>query len=921
NYQNSTTPWTEGGINWDNAPVIGGTPLSAAGRVTLNTWVELDVTPAITGNGIYSFGLKNNSSDRADYSSKESANPPVLLIEMSPASSTSPSIASFTPASGPIGSLVTIIGNNFSSVTNVAFAGNPASSFAVDSNTQLRATVPAGASTGKISVTNSAGTALSANDFTVIQPPAIASFTPTNGPVGMFVTILGSNFLTVTSVAFNGTTVTSFIVDSSTQLRAAVPAGASTGKISVTNSVGTGLSATDFIVTAPPTIASFTPTNGSPGTQVTITGNNFTGVSSVAFNGAAATSFTIDSNTQLRAVVPAAATTGKISVANSAGSGLSANDFTVIAIPAIVSFTPASGPVGTSVTIAGNNFINIAWVAFNGITATNFTVDSATQIRATVPAGASTGKISVANTAGTGSSANDFIVTAIPTIASFSPATGPVGTLVTITGNNLIGVTTVAFNGTSAASFTVDSNIQLRVTVPAAATTGKISVTNSAGTGLSADNFTVTALPAIAAFAPTTGPVGTSVTITGGNFVGVTSVAFNGVAATSFTVDSNTQLRATVPAGANTGKISVTNTAGTAVSANDFILTAAPTISSFTPANGPVGTSVTITGNHFVGTTSAVFNGTVTTSFIIDSNTQLRVTVPPGATTGKIGVTNSAGTGFSTADFVVTANPLITSFTPTSSPVGVEVTISGSNFIGVTSVAFNGTVATSFIVDSNVRLRVMVPQNATTGKIGVTNSAGTTLSANTFTVTGSILTFYPVDDAEVKSSSPTTNFGTNTIFRLRDGSIKYNSYLKFFLTGLSAPVHRAKLRLYVNEGSDDGGALYLVSNTFAGSSTPWNERSIVWNNAPVIDGVPLHRVNGAVSANTWVEMEVTAAITGDGVYSFGMVNSSTTSVKYCAKQGTNPPELVVEMASSTAPIISSFMPTAGTPGTVVTVVG
>jgi hypothetical protein len=64
--------------------------------------------------------------------------------------------------------------------------------------------------------------------------------------------------------------------------------------------------------------------------------------------------------------------------------------------------------------------------------------------------------------------------------------------------------------------------------------------------------------------------VGTIVTITGTNLTGATSVKFNGVAATTFSVDSATQITATVPAGATTGKIEVVAPSGTSTSTTDF---------------------------------------------------------------------------------------------------------------------------------------------------------------------------------------------------------------------------------------------------------------------------------------------------------------------------------------------------------------
>ncbi|MDI6765500.1 MAG: hypothetical protein QME52_01540 [Bacteroidota bacterium] len=83
--------------------------------------------------------------------------------------------------------------------------------------------------------------------------------------------------------------------------------------------------------------------------------------------------------------------------------------------PTITSFTPTSGPVGTSVTITGTNFIGITAVKFNGVTA-SYTVNSPTQITATVPTGATTGTISVINASGTGTSATNFTITYTLTI-------------------------------------------------------------------------------------------------------------------------------------------------------------------------------------------------------------------------------------------------------------------------------------------------------------------------------------------------------------------------------------------------------------------------------------------------------------------------------------------------------------------------
>ncbi|MGH2596507.1 MAG: IPT/TIG domain-containing protein, partial [Actinomycetota bacterium] len=135
----------------------------------------------------------------------------------------------------------------------------------------------------------------------------------------------------------------------------------------------------------------------------------------------------------------------------------------------------------------------------------------------------------------------------------------------------------VRFNGLSvgAGNFTVNSSILITATVPAGATNGLITVVAPGGTVNSATSFTVTSpppLPTVTSLSPTTGPVGTTVTITGTNFTGATAVKFHGVQAV-FTLNSDTTITATVPSGATTGLVAVVTPTGTGKSPKNFIVT------------------------------------------------------------------------------------------------------------------------------------------------------------------------------------------------------------------------------------------------------------------------------------------------------------------------------------------------------------
>lgn len=164
-----------------------------------------------------------------------------------------------------------------------------------------------------------------------------------------------------------------------------------------------------------------------------------------------------------------------------------------------------------------------------------------------------------------------------PFVTDFSPASGPVGAAVTLTGTDFAGATAIAFNGTAASTFTAASDTQITATVPSGATSGTITVTTRAGTGASVACFIVIPAPTVTYFLPTSGPVGTSVTVVGTAFSSATAVAFNGTPST-FTVDSDAHITATAPAGSTSGPIAVTTAGGTAASAADFTVLVTPTV-------------------------------------------------------------------------------------------------------------------------------------------------------------------------------------------------------------------------------------------------------------------------------------------------------------------------------------------------------
>ena len=129
--------------------------------------------------------------------------------------------------------------------------------------------------------------------------------------------------------------------------------------------------------------------------------------------------------------------------------------------------------------------------------------------------------------------------------------------------------------GATAANVTTFSDVGLE---PSTTYRYRVQALNSSGASTFSNEARATtagASPTVSGFAPTGGPVGTWVTITGTRFLGATEVSFNGVGATEFEVRSMTRIRAVVPGGATSGSISVVTPDGAAVSGDHFTVTEA----------------------------------------------------------------------------------------------------------------------------------------------------------------------------------------------------------------------------------------------------------------------------------------------------------------------------------------------------------
>lgn len=164
-----------------------------------------------------------------------------------------------------------------------------------------------------------------------------------------------------------------------------------------------------------------------------------------------------------------------------------------------------------------------------------------------------------------------------------------------------------------------------------------------------------------------------------------------------------------------------------------------------------------------------------------------------------------------------------------------------------------------------------------------------------------------VHDAYVRSKNPQKNYGSEDTLRIRNAqdNNNYASYLKFTVSAANGSIAGAILHVYATDGNNDGFAVYSVSNNYRNSNTAWTESGLTWNNAPTMPGSPLAVVT-AVSNNSWVEVDVTSAVNGNGTYSFALVDLSHNSIYFNSSEAnTRQPVLMVQYAGPPGPAPTS----------------
>jgi len=687
--------------------------------------------------------------------------PPPVVVTSVDQCGTPPTITSLSPATGSTagGNTVTLTGTNLTGINKVWVNGVLATNVTSVSSTQVTFVTPASASAGAVAVwvDGPGGPALKATAFTYVGAPTITSLSTTSGSAngGTTTTITGTNLTGTSSVTVGGVAATIGAVSATTAV-ITTPAGTVGAQdIVLTSSGGTVTKVGAFTYLAAPTIASFSQTSGpaAGGTTITVTGSNLTGATAVTVGAVAATAVTVLSDTSVTFVTPAkAAGTYDIVLTSPGGTVTKTAAFTYMAAPTLASLSPSSGTAGggTSTTITGTNLSGTTAVTIGGAAATLSTI-TATSVVVMTPVGSAGAQDVVLTTpGGSVTKTGGFSYIGLPTIASLSTNSGAIGggTSTTITGTNLTGTTSVRVGGASATVGTVTATTVVITTPAGSAGAQDVVLTTASGSATSVGAFTYVASPTIASLSQSNGPVsgGTTVTITGSNLTGTTSVTVGAAAATGITVLSNTSVSFVAPAKtAGTYDVVLSTPGGSVTKTAAYTYMAAPTIASAAI------TGTAQFGQQLTATTVGVAGSSITTTYIWETSTSASGTY--GAISGATGstytptagdvgtylkvivtVANAGGSASSTSaatSVVLSGTALNPAFgAPTSTADGFTVQISNysSSYTWAGTATASGTVSidgNGLVTVSGLAASTSSTATITTTRTGYTNGSST----------------------------------------------------------------------------------------------------------------------------------------------------------------------------------------------------
>ncbi len=786
---------------------------------------------------------------------------PTISVWAPPAA---PTVTAVSPDEGPEagGQEVTIVGTNFQfGVDEVSFGGVPATAVSVNAaGTEIEATSPAGTGTFDVVVTTPGGPSAtsSADHYTYVPPPVLTTVAPSEGPTagGQVVTLTGEHFTGAEKIEFGTTAVTCdgtvahCKVESDTEIKATTPAlPAGSNPVSVTTPFGTS-GTQPYTALEASVLSSCAPAQGptAGGQVVTCTGEHFeSGETEVEFGSTTAAAFSVESDTEIKATTPALTAGSQPLKVTTPGGASGTQPYTAVAAPVVSGVSPNHGPPHTAVTITGEHLTGATEVKFGGEAAASFSVGSDTEITAESPTGCESGTVDVTVTTVGGvsatSGADQFTCesTTKPAVSKVEPDEGPIGggQAVVIEGSNFTGSTAVEFGSTPAASFSVESDTEIKATTPAHGE-GSVDVTVTAPAGTSetsaADEYTFFAAPVLSGASPAAGPAagGQVVTLTGEHFTsGATEVEFGSTPAAGFSVESDTEIKATTPAlTAGSQPVKVTTPGGQS-STQPYTAVAAPAVTGVSPATGSEagGAEVTIAGTDLTGASKVEF-GTAEVECeeegaaegkdceVLTGGTEIKAVTPAHALGAvHVTVTTVGGTSATSAAdeyTYVVAPPVLTGVSPGEGPTagGQVVTVTGEELGGAEKVEFGGAEveAGEFLSASGTEIELESPEHAA-GTVDVTvtgtNGASAISEDDEYTFVAP-----PAVTAVSPAAGPTAGGTVVTITGLRLGGA-----LKVAFGSTEATIlENTETKIKATAPAHAAGAVHVTVTTVGGTS-------------------------------------------------------------------------------------------------------
>lgn len=535
-------------------------------------------------------------------------------------------------------------------------------------------------------------------------------------------------------------------------------------------------------------ITNFSPTIGTSGTTVIVTGANFNVVQGVSIGGVPVP-FMVESPTRLVLGPIGFAQTGSILIQTStSGTATTSSTFTFVGTPTITSSVPSApirSGIGQTIILNGTDFYGTPreglpaippHVSIGNVAATSVVVIAPTQMQVSFPS-VTSGILRLQAWGGVTTTSTVEILPP-PVITAVGPTQLPAGFLVTVTGSNFSYATQVRVGGIPALSFTVNSPNRITVVVPPNAQ-GGVSVTTPGGTVTNATVITVVPPPTISGISPINTSVGQPITITGTNFVGISNVSIGGIR-TTFTVSSSgTVITAIAPpngaTSASQATVSITAIGGTISAMQRITVSPAtgPVLTGFSPNPATLGGTLLLTGVNLPGnvppnppqSTFSVNVNDILVPVLSVTGGVITVSLPANILPNSLNSTTAAITvtaqnGSTTASFLVPVialnAPLLTSLSPTIGSSATTIAIAGQNLGiaprgNVLGVSVAGVPVSSFMVISSTQIVAVlgnIAQSATLGSVTVTTPSGVLTLAQTFTFDPAYIPPVPVRSSD-----------------------------------------------------------------------------------------------------------------------------------------------------------------------------